>query len=561
VDFDTLFVHPPALYDFRRRILFPGPIAHTVADSTHQFIVFPVGLLSMAEYLDRNGYKTAIDNLGERMVTDETFDAESHLRNSDARVYAIDLHWCTHSQGAVEVARLCKQLHPNSFVLLGGLTATCFHEEIIRNFPFIDAVIRGEAEEPLLQLLSKLDARSSLSEVSNLTYRDGNRILANELAQPRSSLDDLDFTRLDLVKPRKAPVFERASVPVCRGCVYDCVSCGGSAYSYRRLFGRDRPAFRSPEKILEDLTRLDEQGVDVVFLFQDPCMGGRKYWKELLAVLKSDKSNIGTLSLELFVPPPAEFLENLSTIGERVTLTISPESGVDSVMKAHGRPYTDKELLSTAALCMRLGLRLTVFFMVGLAGETHNTFEQTSSLWEEFYAMNDSRSQRLRAGGAVRHAFGSMILLDPGSLAFDYPEKYGYRLLFKNLRDYIEGMLKPSWHQWISYETRKLGRDDIAMLTLYALAESARVREKYGVYTVPEEAVEEYFISRAGQIVLEEVDRAMQFADAQETLNRLENLSQMLTSYPRSAPTDPYAYRAAIQRATLESVGLLDAAC
>jgi B12-binding domain/radical SAM domain protein len=557
VDLDILFLHPPALYDFRKRILFPGPVAHTVADSTHQFIVFPIGLLSMAEYLDRNGCRTAIDNLGERMVASEKFDAESHLRKSEARVYAIDLHWCTHSQGAIEVAKMCKRFHPNSFVLLGGLTATCFHEEIMLNFPFIDGVIRGEAEDPLLQLMRRLKTHGSLLEVPNLTHRDGSRIVANGLSQPCSTLDDADFTRLDLVSPREAPVFERASIPICRGCLYNCATCGGSAYSYRRLFGRDRPAFRSPVKITDDLQKLDEQGVQAVFLFQDPCMGGRKYWRELVRALKSDNSNIDTISLELFAPPPAEFLKSLSSIRERVTLTISPESGVDTVMNAHGRPYTDTDLRSTAALCKRLGLRLTVFFMVGLAGENHETFEQTSHLWEEFYAMSHARPE---GPGAVRHVVGSMILLDPGSLAFDHPGKYGYKLFFKNLRDYIAGMTMPSWHQWISYETSNLSRADIARLTLYALAESARVREKYGVYAVQEEAAEHYFISRLGQIVLEEVDRVIELGDDQVMSDRLRNLSHLLTTYPQPAPNDPYGYAAVIRRAAIESVGLLDAA-
>ena len=150
---DVLFLHPPAIYDFRKRVQFPGPIGFSVAESTHQFIIFPMGLLSLAAYLDRHGYHAAIDNLGERMVSSGSFDVENHLRHSDAKLYAIDLHWCVHSQGAVEVARICKRVHPNSFVALGGLTATCFHEEILSSYPFVDGVIRGEAEESLLLLL------------------------------------------------------------------------------------------------------------------------------------------------------------------------------------------------------------------------------------------------------------------------------------------------------------------------------------------------------------------------------------------------------------------------
>ncbi len=63
-------------------------------------------------------------------------------------------------------------------------------------------------------------------------------------------------------------------------------------------------------------------------------------------------------------------------------------------------------------------------------------------------------------------SFGPLILLDPGSLAFDYSEEFGYKLVFRRLEDYIKGMSMPSWHQWISYETKSLDRAEIANLTI-----------------------------------------------------------------------------------------------
>lgn len=545
------------MYDFRNRILFPGVIAHTVGESTDQFIIFPIGLLSMAEYVTRHGYKAAIDNLGERMVESSEFDAEVYLSKIDARVYAIDLHWCTHSQGAVEVAKLCKRLHPNSFVLLGGLTSTRFHEEIVSNYPFIDGVLRGEAEEPLLQLLRALEERHTLRDVSNLTYREGTRTVVNALSRPCSSLDDFDYTRLDLVSPRRAPVFKRANIPVCRGCIYNCASCGGSAYSYRTMFGREKPAFRSPNKIVEDLDRLGEQGVKVVFLFQDARMGGRKYWNELVTALKSDRSKIETIAMELFEPPPAKYLESLTGLSDRITLTMSPESGADHVRRAHGRPYTNQEIVSMARLCKRLGLRLTVFFMLGLAGENRKTMELTYRLWEELYSLDPKQAKN--GSGVVRHGMGSMVLLDPGSPAFDYPEKYGYKLLFRSLGDYIDGMSMPSWHQWISYETNELDRADIARLMLDAFTESARIREKYCAFTTPEETSEQYLLMRVNRIIMDEVERAMKLTDEHVRLDRLKALRESLVNYPQPTDSDRYGYWSAIRQAMLESVGLLDA--
>jgi len=89
--YDVILIHPPAVYHFRKRIMFPSPIAYTVRESTDQFIISPIGMFSIADYLERNEYKVLIDNLGDRMVYDYSFDVERHLEKSEAKVYAIGL--------------------------------------------------------------------------------------------------------------------------------------------------------------------------------------------------------------------------------------------------------------------------------------------------------------------------------------------------------------------------------------------------------------------------------------------------------------------------------------
>ncbi len=330
MDYDVLLIHPPAIYDFRKRAIFHGPIAMTVSESTSQFMTPPIGMLSIADYLDRNGFKALVDNVDERMITSESFNVETHITNLSARVYAIGLHWCVHSQGAIEIARLCKKLHPEAFVVLGGLTSTIFDEEIVRKYEFVDAVIRGEAERPFLLLARALETHHELEGVPNLTFRnDKGEIVRMPLMKPSDDLDKFEFTRLDLLEPKGA-IFGPGlpphwSIPVCRGCLHNCVGCGGSAYSYRTYFGRERPAFRSPEKIVRDIRKLREQGVERIFLFQDPRMGGKGYWRSLLATLQIEKIKLTQLTLELFGPADEEYIRELSKIDIPIVLTISPE--------------------------------------------------------------------------------------------------------------------------------------------------------------------------------------------------------------------------------------------
>ncbi len=329
MQYDVILIHPPAIYDFRKKVIFPGPIAMTVSESTGQFMTPPVGMLSIADYLDRNGYKARVNNLCERMLASDSFQVEQYIANLSARVFGIGLHWSVHSQGAIEIARLCKKLHPESFVILGGLSSSVFHDEIVRKYPFVDGVIRGEAEKPFLELVQTLEHGEKLERVPNLTFRDNTGLVTTApLIEPCADLDEFEFTRLDLLEPKGA-VFAPGLpshwyVPVCRGCAYGCAGCGGSAYSYKVYFGRKKPAFRSPEKIAQDIRKLSEQGVQRVFLFQDPRMGGKEYWSKLLATLQNENLQLAQLTMELFAPANEEYIKELSKIRVPVVLTMSP---------------------------------------------------------------------------------------------------------------------------------------------------------------------------------------------------------------------------------------------
>lgn len=526
---DAILIHPPAIYDFREKAIFPGPIGYTVNGNSGQFIMPPVGMLSIAEYLSRYGYKVRVDNIGERMLSDPGFDVENYIGKLSAKVYSIGLHWCVHSQGAIEIARLCKKLHPEAMVVLGGLTATVFHEEVLQKFEFIDAVIRGEAEKPFLALMRALEQHQDLGTVPNLTFRDGaGEVRTVPLMKPDDDLDEYEFTRLDLLEPKGA-IFTPGTlaswvVPLARGCLHNCVTCGGSAYSYRTYLGRQRPAFRSPEKIVQDLRKLSKQGVQLVFLFQDPRMGGKEYWTKLLTALQKAKIKLSQLTMELFGPADEEFIKELSKINVPVMLTISPESGVDTIRGAHGRKYTNEGLFKTIELCKKYGIALGSFSMIALANDTPETIKKTWEGWEQICSMH------INDQAPVDYAFGPMILLDPGSLAFDRSTSYGYKIIFKELEDYIQGLSLPAWHQWISYETKHLDRELIAKLTIDSLEYSINLRERAGFYSKSEADTARFCFVEASKETVDVINEAMNINDEGERLEKLKSFSESLES-------------------------------
>ena len=118
--------------------------------------MYPVGLTSIAAYLERNHYNVEIVNVAYRMLRDPDYDVDAHLRHLSAPVFGIDLHWLPHVQGALALAERVKALHPASRILMGGLSASYYHDELVR-YPYVDYVMRGDStEEPVRQLLQSL---------------------------------------------------------------------------------------------------------------------------------------------------------------------------------------------------------------------------------------------------------------------------------------------------------------------------------------------------------------------------------------------------------------------
>ncbi len=490
-DYDVILIHPPAIFDYRKKALFPG--AYGVTAEQVQFTKPPIGMLSIAEYLDRHGYKVVLDNLGDRMVSDPDFNALEHLGKLSARVYAVGMHFQQHAPGAVEVARLLKEYHPDAIVLAGGLTATRFHEEIIREYPFIDAVIRAEAEKPMLAFMRGLDQHGAVTATPNLTFRENGEVKVTELLPASRNIDEYDLTRLDLLEPQTsvfAPgIPPRWSLEVCRGCTFGCTICGGSAYAYKTYLGMNKPAMRSPEKIIEDIRKLNARGITFIGLYQDPRMGGETYWRELMTLLRDEKLDIYRLSLDLLSPASEDFVKAVAETRRPVIFHICPDTGSDEVRKKLGRQYTNEELLSTIELSHSYGIPVTTFFSVGLAGETRESIEETKALWKKLMQLDDKAtmngsfgkiSRDIPTGGPIV----GPIVLDPGAMAFDSPETYGYNLRYRSLKEYIAALSQPSWHQWLNYETEKLAINDLVDVILDVNEFAIDEREKYKLYNL-----------------------------------------------------------------------------
>lgn len=473
--YDLVLVHAPSVYDFRKRSLLYGPVSDLIP-STPVFEMYPVGFMTIASLLADRGYKVRFLNLAAHMLADEKYDVDRAISKIDSSVFGIDLHWLPHAHGSLEVAKMIKQAHPNSKVVLGGFSATYYHEEILRNHQQVDAVFLGDStEKPMLQYMEALGKGAPLGSVQNIAYREGGKARSNGITHVVQDLDEVEFDygliarmvlrSFDLTGHLPYSDWKRNPmllVSTVRGCAFDCGTCMGACSSYDRNFRRERPAFRSPEKVMGDIRQIESYFRGTIFLLGYIQQPGDGYAEKLLSLIREERPD-NEIAFEFFVPPSRELVENIGRSVERFDAQISPDSHDPAVRDAQGRHYSNKDLESSVTELLKAGARRTdMFFMVGLQKQDAESVQDTVRYSRQLM-------ERLKAGESFLPFISPLApFIDPGSEAFEAPDKFGYRLFARTLSEHRDLLLNPSWKHVLNYETEWLSRDGIVDATYSA---------------------------------------------------------------------------------------------
>ncbi len=537
---DLILLHPPSVYDFRQKTILYGPVSDLIPSSP-VFEMYPIGFTSIAEYLEQAGYKVRIVNLAVRMMRERSFKAEEMIKRLRAPVFGIDLHWMVHCHGGIEIAKVVKKYHPDSKLVLGGFSSSYYYQELLE-YPEIDYVLRGDStEEPLRQLMDCIRARREPETVPNLVWRDRQgRRQENPFSHIPSDLSNVMVHHYDnlirsVIRHRDLASYipfkdwlryPITAVLLCRGCTRNCIICGGSAAAFKHILHRERTAFRSPELVVKNIKQIERFSRGPIFLLGDLCDPGGDYAYEVLHLLK--KAGVkNQLILELFSPVSGDLLRQMGLSCPNFCLEISPESHDPEIRKILGRNYSSEALEQTLGDALDAGCgRLDVFFMIGLPRQTPqsvmDTIDYCGELLEKFRG-----DKRLSLFIAPLSPF-----LDPGSLAFEHPERYGYRVLFRKLEEHRQALLAPSWKYSLNYETEWMTRHQIAETAYEAILRLVRLKAKYGVISKEMAAIGEKRIEAAREM-MHRLDDILAKGNHEE-LSRLKAEIDRINAFPVS---------------------------
>jgi B12-binding domain/radical SAM domain protein len=482
---DLLLLHAPSVYDFRQHSILYGPVSDMVPSST-VFEMYPLGFLTIASYLHGKGLSVRIVNLALRMMNDRRFDVPRFLARLRPRAIGIDLHWLPHAHGALEVARIAKEQHPGVPVIMGGLSASYFHEELIR-YPQVDFVLRGDSTEPPLhQLLVALQRAEPLDGIANLTWKAGGAVRVNPHHFVPSSLDYVDL-RPDLVADMVMRYRDLESTlplrgwwhnPITalftvKGCGHDCITCGASRTTGTHLTRRLGPALRSPASLIANMTAISRLSRAPIVLVGDVLQGGTDHAGEILERLRR-AGLANEIVFEFLDLPPTSFLREIDRHVDRWSMELSPDSHDHEVRRAQdGEPaYTNKAMEEVFAEALRLRCsRIDVFFMIGLPQQTRASVLATIDYCERLFQLSDRRL------ACFISPMGPFI--DPGSRGFEEPERFGYRLFARTLEEHRQLLVQPTWERMLNYETKWMTRRELVDATYDAAERLNDLKRRY----------------------------------------------------------------------------------
>ncbi|MFA5153104.1 MAG: radical SAM protein [Clostridia bacterium] len=228
---------------------------------------YPLGLLTLASYMERNGYEARVLDVSALRLNDNQAIAA-------IKEYAPDIVGLTHSvycsfPPLLNIARFCKQINPGIITVAGGIMPSYMAGEIVANCEAIDFVIQGEGERPLLRLIQSLSSGDAFNDIAGLVYKGKNGPLpppgendsrAADFPMPPALIKKL------FIASKRLPYFRRGlSVPIeaSRGCRYSCKFCVVSDISGNAV------RYKEPKALVDELEGyLAEFGIRI-FRFVD----------------------------------------------------------------------------------------------------------------------------------------------------------------------------------------------------------------------------------------------------------------------------------------------------
>lgn len=326
-----------------------------------------------------------IDANADRLTIEETKEKIAEIAPEVVLITALsaEYHKAYHA-----LARITKEVLPDSTVVMGGVYPTVLAEDVIKDRN-VDYAMIGYAEERLDKLVTYI-LENNLDEIRSfpgLAYREGdNEVIhtidtyigdVEEMVQPDYSLVNLEkyigYQDMNVANFIASTNKRSASIITSYGCPNNCLFC-----ATRTISGR-KTAFRKPEDVLAEIDYLVENyHINCLMFEDDSILTDRKRAEAIFEGIIARNYN---LELKVTTLAAWHLDEDILKLMKRAGFTrigIAIESGSERVLHQIIRKPLNLEIIPPLVkLFRKYDILMTADFIIGFPGETWEDIRET----------------------------------------------------------------------------------------------------------------------------------------------------------------------------------------
>jgi anaerobic magnesium-protoporphyrin IX monomethyl ester cyclase len=328
----------------------------------------PLGTLYVAAAMIEAGHEVRFYN-GAFLTHEDIMAGVTAFEPEFVGLYSTTFGWNKARKTAADL----KRLRPNLFIVVGGPYAIAVQEDCLAACADIDALITGEGEYTVVEMLERRQAGKSLAGVKGVVYREGKDIKKNASRPLITDLDALPFPARELlgeagryIPPpatyRRKPV---AVIMTSRGCNRNCLYCF-QIDRHRELGIR----YRSVANVMAEIELVLSQGYREIKFIDDTLAADYKRAMEIATEIKRRGLDFTWYTSACVNQVDKALLEAFRVAGCWAIL-FGAESGVQKDLNTIRKGITLAQIKKAVKAAKEVGLTVYTPFLFGIPGQTY----------------------------------------------------------------------------------------------------------------------------------------------------------------------------------------------
>ena len=398
----------------------------------------PLGTLYVASSILKAGHDVKFLN-GAFMSHDGIMNELSDYAPDVIGIYSTTFGWDKAMFTAYEIRKGGFEKRP--YIIAGGPYPIAVQEKCIHDSKEVDAVITGEGELTMVEVMERLSKGEDLEGVEGLIYRSGGEVVINSPRPLIADVDSLPFPARELLGPaidyvpppatyKRRPV---AVIMTARGCNRNCIFCF-QIDKHRKTGIR----FRSVENVMEEIELCLKQGYREIKFIDDTFAADYDRAMTIAKEIKARGLDFTWFASACVHQVDEPLLQAFMDAGCWAIL-MGAESGVQKNLNAIRKGTKIEQIRKAVKTAKEVGLTVHTPFLFGIPGETFEEGLRTI----EFACEIDPDIVSFHA-----------ITPFPGTELYDNVDKYG--TMSEELRDFT--------YQGAAFVPYTMTREEIALL-------------------------------------------------------------------------------------------------